>query len=855
MKKRKVLLIGWDGADWKYLTPLIDAGLMPNLKKLIEGGSMGRLATLDPPLSPTLWTSIATGKRPYKHGIHGFTEPDPSGDGIRPIYITNRKCKAIWNILTQHKLKTHVVGWWPSHPAEPINGTMVSNLYQRAGVGINEVWPLLKGTIHPSEQTDLFAKLRIHPDEITVNHILPFIPNLHKVNQTEDRRPKSVAKILADCSTIHSAATYIMENEAWDFMGIYYDAIDHFCHGFMKYHPPHRKHIPLKDFELYHDVVNSGCRYHDMMLGRLMELAGEDTNIILVSDHGFHPDHNRPKGIPKEPAGPAIEHSPYGIIVMNGPDVRVDGSIFGASLLDITPTILSMYGLPVAEDMDGKILTNAFDKLDIMDPIKSWENILGDDGRHPENMEINKDDARAELQQLIELGYIEDPGKNGAAAVKSTIDENNYNLARAYIDGNKWKEGIEILEELHEQNPKVFRFAVRLVHGYQATGRYKDSRKMVDHLRSILDRESPQLDMIEGSQLIAEERHKKALQLFKKVEREASEQPNINLRIANAYFRLNQLEDAENAIYKELNLNPEEVKAHYTLGLIYFHQMRYEEAVNAFMDAIGLMYYYPAAHYYVGECYAEMEDFDKALEAYKTCLTLVPGMNLARKRIINIYENKLYLPGKAIKYKRASEGAIKGTINIVSGLPRSGTSLMMQMLEAGGLEIFTDKKRAADESNPQGYYEHEAVKALKRNKSFLKDANGKTLKVIAQLLEELPLNYAYRIVFMKRNLKEVLSSQQKMLHRQGKNTNSEAQHNLLLKQYEDTIKKVSQIGENLPNIQIIYVNYGDIMERPFEMAMLINDFFEGGLKVERMAAVVNPQLYREKLSELQTKED
>ena len=85
MKKPKVLLIGWDGADWKFLTPLIDRGLMPNLQKLIEGGCMGKLATLDPPLSPTLWTSIATGKRPFKHGIHGFTEPDDGGDGIRPI--------------------------------------------------------------------------------------------------------------------------------------------------------------------------------------------------------------------------------------------------------------------------------------------------------------------------------------------------------------------------------------------------------------------------------------------------------------------------------------------------------------------------------------------------------------------------------------------------------------------------------------------------------------------------------------------------------------------------------------------------------------------------------------------------
>ncbi|MGB4905330.1 MAG: alkaline phosphatase family protein, partial [Saprospiraceae bacterium] len=126
---RKVLVIGWDAADWKVLNPLMDQGLMPNLTKLVDSGVMGRIATLDPPLSPTLWTSIATGKRPYKHGIHGFVEPTPNGKGIRPINITGRKVKAIWNILNQHNMKTNVIGWWPSHPAEPVNGIYVSDFY------------------------------------------------------------------------------------------------------------------------------------------------------------------------------------------------------------------------------------------------------------------------------------------------------------------------------------------------------------------------------------------------------------------------------------------------------------------------------------------------------------------------------------------------------------------------------------------------------------------------------------------------------------------------------------------------------------------------------------------------------
>ncbi|MGB1218052.1 MAG: alkaline phosphatase family protein, partial [Saprospiraceae bacterium] len=304
---------------------------------------------------------------------------------------------------------------------------------------MNDPWPMLKGTVHPADKSDFFAKLRVHPHELTGNHLQPFVEKMAEIDQTQDRRLMSIAKIIGDCTSIHSAATYIMDNEEWDFMSVYYDAIDHFCHGFMKYHPPRRPHIPMKDYELYKDVVNSGCRYHDMMLGAMMDMVDEDTNIILVSDHGFHPDHNRPTALPKEPAGPALEHSPYGIIVMNGPNVKKDDTIFGASLLDITPTILSMYDMPVAEDMDGKVLVNAFETSPEIKTIKSWENIKGEDGSHSKDMEISEEDAQAELQQLIELGYIEDPGENGSVAVKSTVDENNYNLARSYIDGQQWE--------------------------------------------------------------------------------------------------------------------------------------------------------------------------------------------------------------------------------------------------------------------------------------------------------------------------------------------------------------------------------------------------------------------------------
>ena len=134
---RRVLLIGWDAADWQVIHPLLDAGLMPNLERLVNEGTMGNLASLSPMLSPILWTSIATGKRAYGHGVRGFVEPLPDRSGVRPVGTRTRNCKALWNILAQSERRSVVTGWQVSHPAEPVPGAMVSNLFASAAGELN----------------------------------------------------------------------------------------------------------------------------------------------------------------------------------------------------------------------------------------------------------------------------------------------------------------------------------------------------------------------------------------------------------------------------------------------------------------------------------------------------------------------------------------------------------------------------------------------------------------------------------------------------------------------------------------------------------------------------------------------
>ena len=387
---KRVLLIGWDAADWKILDPLIEEGKMPILRQLMEIGVSGKIATLEPIISPILWNSIATGKRADKHGILGFIEPAPDGNGARPVSSTSRKAKAVWNILSQSGLQSSVVNWFASHPAEPINGTVISNRFAPV-VGSNvEVLPLDPRSIHPADFFETAKEMRIHPHALSAEQMLPFFPG-KKPEDRSDLRPGMIAKILAECATVHNVATHLAAQDNWDFLAVYYDTIDHICHGFIEYYPPAMTHVSAEDAEIYNSVVIATYRFHDMLLGRLLDLAGPETTVILLSDHGFHCDELRPpvtehsrKPIDKFGAkmNPVAWHRPQGIFVAAGKPLKRDELIHGASLLDITPTILALLGLPVADDMDGRVLTKIFAEPVDVERISSYEPAHPKDGMH-----------------------------------------------------------------------------------------------------------------------------------------------------------------------------------------------------------------------------------------------------------------------------------------------------------------------------------------------------------------------------------------------------------------------------------------------------------------------------------------
>jgi hypothetical protein len=184
-------------------------------------------------------------------------------------------------------------------------------------------------------------------------------------------------------------------------------------------------------------------------------------------------------------------------------------------------------------------------------------------------------------------------------------------------------------------------------------------------------------------------------------------------------------------------------------------------------------------------------------------------------------------------------------IIIVSGLPRSGTSLMMQMLDKGGIEAVTDHIRTADTDNPRGYYEFERVKKIKEDASWLPETRGKVFKMVSQLLYDLPPGEHYRIIFMERDLEEMLISQEKMLERLGRPA---APRETIRRSYTLHLDRLHAWLGQQSNMAVLRVRYHEVVEKPEQQAERIRDFLGGKANAQAMVEAVDATLYRNRKS-------
>ena len=656
---KRLLLIGWDAADWEVIDPLIEAGQMPALAGLIGRGVRGNLATLDPPFSPMLWTSIATGKTADKHGVLGFSQPNEAGDGVRPVLGSTRRVKALWNMAHQSGLRSAVVGWWPSHPAEPVDGVMVSNFFHRVGGPAWAPEPSTPGAVHPESLAPLLDALRVHPDEVTPALVAPFVPTLDPadVSETDQKGADAIARMLAEAASVHAAATWAVEHAEWDLAAVYLDSVDHFSHGFMKYHPPRQEFIDEGLFERFNGVVTAAYRFHDMMLERLLALAGDDTTVVLVSDHGFESGARRLRELPDEPAAPAEEHRSFGVFVAAGPGVARGRQVFGASLLDVTPTALTLLGLPVGDDMDGRVLAPIFAEPPAVERIPSWEDVPGDAGRHPDGHSDPWTD-RAALDQLVALGYVEAPGEDGRAAAERSRRESAFYLARVFLWKGMPGRAVDLLEPLWAET-RTERYGTALLRAYEGARRLDDGFALADALESDVRQaeargEAPAagralagLALARGRLHLLGGEPDRAVEQFERAD--AADDPGLLTALGAARLQAGQAEAAARAARRAVELDPGRAGSLMLLAQALLMLDRPEEARDRMLDALDLRFFNPAGHYTLAQALLSLGDAERGAQALEVALAQRPSLGSARFLLAEVYRDDLGRPVDAAR--------------------------------------------------------------------------------------------------------------------------------------------------------------------------------------------------------------
>ena len=491
--------------------------------------------------------------------------------------------------------------------------------------------------IHPAELADILTSLRIDPMDLTAEVLAPFGPLLTRVDPHEDKRLAILAKLIAECSNVHNAITWLLEHRPWDCAAVYYDAIDHFGHGFMAYHPPKMAHVSDQDFAVYQHVITAAYRFHDMMLGRLLELAGEDATVILVSDHGFRSGPLRPRVEPTFMGAGAVWHRYHGVFAMTGPHIRKDEWLHDLSLLDITPTLLALFGLPVGDDMDGKPLVQVFDRsagpIEVA-RIPSWDEVPGACGSHPPDRQDRPFDNLVALQQLIALGYIQPLDKPLQDNLEQHGHEARFALASDYYDAGLHQQALPILEDLIQIDPRDARYALRLAQCYQALGRLDAARTL---LRTLLAErgEQPGVHLLLGSVELAAGAIEAAEHHLQQAAAHEESSPHPLPWLWICMGRLRNLQrrwdDALAAFDQALSLDPELPAGHFGKASTALCQDRLEDAARYALQAISLRYHFHEAHYVLGVALARGGERTRAIEALRTALRLDPQMPAAHR--------------------------------------------------------------------------------------------------------------------------------------------------------------------------------------------------------------------------------
>jgi tetratricopeptide (TPR) repeat protein len=517
---------------------------------------------------------------------------------------------------------------------------------------------------------------------------------------------------------------------------------------------------------------------------------------------------------------------------------------------------------------------------------------------------------------MIALGYIERPDENREVAVEAAVRELRYNLGEAYQDDGRHVQAHEIFSQLYAADPDEQRYAVRLFASCQALGMHAEMRRIVDDLdgrrralfeeakektetklspderhaqarwRNLARYQPATVDYLKAQVLTAEKRYGEALAALERVTEAHLVRPGLFLQTGDLYLRLGRWREARQVYEKALALDPDNAQAHVGLCRMALRRRQFPVAAQSALEALQRIYHDPLAHFLLGRALAGMQEYERAAEAFRAAISFNPNFPEAHVRLAALLEKHLGDDSSAREHRRLARrmrrmhktglaaspvclasappglrfaaGAgemppLDESLIVVTGLPRSGTSMLMQMLAAGGMRILSDGLRAADEDNPRGYLEFEPVKNLLQDAKWLFEGRGKAVKIIAPLLAALPEGLACRVILSERDLEEVLDSQERMLVRRNQPlAATEERRRMLHEEYARTLARLKAMLARRPGTQLLVIEYRNAISDAPGTARKVNQFLGGGLDVAKMAAAIDPALHRIRASQVTT---
>ena len=399
-----IVFIGVDSADWTWIDPLVAEGRMPNVQRLAEGGTRGPLRSLEPlDKSPTIWTTIATGKRPVKHGIVGFIERDS-----KITTSEHRTATTYWEILGHLGMRQAVLGWWVTHPAPRTNGVLVSDFLPYFDVRAQQN----ENAVYPPQLWPELEPLVVHPEDVTDAQLERFV-DAELWREHHDEATALLADLRAYVAgdlTYLNMAKALYAKESWPVFTVYFRGLDLMSHKYWRWFEPRYSGVDPEDWRV-HMLDSVVPEYHvfvDELVGQVLEMIEVESRVLLVSDHGFVGHRRGRRGLTQG----VDMHRVDGVLVVHGPGIRAGHTIEGAGVMDVMPTVLAMKGVPLAADLDGEVLVDVFDSAMRKfvegtfreHEVATYEGVVPREGIE---VDIDPETNAAVLEQLRSLGYID----------------------------------------------------------------------------------------------------------------------------------------------------------------------------------------------------------------------------------------------------------------------------------------------------------------------------------------------------------------------------------------------------------------------------------------------------------------